>query len=116
MLSSSFPFKVWEEMFKLGMQTSHMMLSSGEVIFHRSQMFNNAMAGKLSWTDPEFSRIWQEKLFANVEAYNSMSNSIVKNYYLIIAIIWKSITLMVLKPSVNLHFHTTKNPTLMLKG
>lgn len=78
---SAFPlfamFGISSELFKLGLQTSQMLMSSGEVIFHRSQMIQQAIEGRRAWTDPEFTTLWQEKMFANMEALAAISKSII---------------------------------------
>ena len=73
-----FPYKAYGAMFKLGMQTSQMLMFSSQVIFKRSQMIAQGMLGERSWADPEFTKLWQEKIVANTESYNSMNKSIVK--------------------------------------
>jgi predicted phosphohydrolase len=69
------PFGMIYEMSKLMLQTNKMLLSSGEVIFHRVNMMNQAMCGTRAWSDPEFTKLWQEKATASMEAYSSMSKS-----------------------------------------
>jgi hypothetical protein len=72
------PFAYYNEWFKLMLQTSNMLMASGEVIGYRSQMIQQAMQGKLLWTNPEFTRLWQEKMTANMEASFSMAQSMLK--------------------------------------
>jgi len=72
------PFEIYGELFKLGVQTSKMMASSAEVIFYRTMMINKALAGQISWTDPEFTKLWQEKVLANTQAFNTMNATIIK--------------------------------------
>lgn len=74
-------FKAYEEMFKLGMQTTQMFMSSNEVIQHRTKMMTDAIHGKLPWTDPEFTELWEEKISANIEACTSMANSMAANLF-----------------------------------
>ncbi|MFZ4762982.1 MAG: hypothetical protein ACOYK8_09230 [Alphaproteobacteria bacterium] len=75
---SYFPvFTVYNEMFKLGVQTSQMFFSSAEVIMHRSVLISLAMVGKIPWNDPEFTKLWQEKISANMESYNIASKKII---------------------------------------
>jgi hypothetical protein len=63
-------------MAKATMQANQMLLSSGEVIFYRSKMISEAMAGRMSWAEPEFSRMWQEKITACVESCNAYNRNI----------------------------------------
>jgi len=65
-------------MVKLGMKTNEMLVSSAFVISRRTHMIDRAMSGNLSWFDPEFSLLWQEKMAAGVESFNSLSRSISK--------------------------------------
>ena len=71
-------FDLYRDMFTLNLQTGKMLASSGEVIFKRSMMIQQAMMGNRSWTDPEFTKLWQEKIFANMEAGQSMGKSMMK--------------------------------------
>jgi hypothetical protein len=72
------PFAFYNEWLKLTMQTMKMLTSSGEVIGYRTAMMQQAMQGKMLWTHPEFSRLWQEKVIANMEASFSLANSMLK--------------------------------------
>ena len=72
-------FNTFNELFKLSLQTTQMLSSSAEVISRRGDMMNQALAGKLSWYDPEFTMLWQEKAFANMEAITSMTKSLMRN-------------------------------------
>ena len=77
----STPFILYSEMFKLGLQTSQLLMSSGEVIYRRSKMIRKAMKGELPWTDPEFIELWQEKVFANMESCNSLGKSLLRKSF-----------------------------------
>jgi hypothetical protein len=76
MLASAFTLYI--EMMKFAMQTSQMMMSSTEVIAHRTEMMRKAMNGEISWTNPEFSKLWQEKVIASMESYSSMTKSMMR--------------------------------------
>lgn len=67
---------ILDGMAKAAMRANQMLLSSGEVIFYRSKMISEAMAGRVSWTEPEFSRMWQEKIAACVESCNAYNKNL----------------------------------------
>ena len=69
----------YNEWLKLSMQTAKMLTSSAEVIAYRTAMIQQAMQGKLPWTHPEFNKLWQEKITANMEASLSMTQSMWKH-------------------------------------
>lgn len=73
------PMAFYNEWMKLTMQTAKMLTSSGEVIGYRTNMIQQAMQGKLLWTHPEFTKLWQEKVTANMDASFSMANSMWKH-------------------------------------
>jgi hypothetical protein len=73
-----FPLVLYIEMFRLGLQTTQMLWSSREVIHQRGKMIQKAMKGEIAWTDPEFAELWQEKIFANMKAGNSLTTLIVR--------------------------------------
>lgn len=63
------PFGMYLNMWSSGMKTAQLMMSSAEVIHHRSKLIEQVMGGTLPATDPEFVRMWQEKMMAAFEAY-----------------------------------------------
>jgi hypothetical protein len=72
------PITFYNEWLKLTMQTINMLNASAEVIGYRTTMMQQAMQGKVLWTHPEFSRLWQEKIAANMEASASLTQSMWK--------------------------------------
>ena len=74
-MKTIYPFAIYNEWLKLSMKTAQMMMSSGEVIMYRTDMMSQAMQGKLLWTNPEFSKLWQEKIAAAMESSQMMANN-----------------------------------------
>jgi len=56
------------DMFSAGMQMADLMINSGKVITHRSDMILRAMEGKLPFHHREFTTMWLEKCFAGSES------------------------------------------------
>ena len=77
----SFTPSMYMEMCKLAMQTTKMMMSSSEVIAYRLTMMNKVFLGSVAWTDPEFTKLWQEKVAASMESYTSMTKSMMQQSF-----------------------------------
>lgn len=69
---ASSPFNMYSELLDSGMQASQLFISSAEVIAYRSQMIAQVMNGTLPVTHSEFTRMWQEKMAATMDAYSAL--------------------------------------------
>ena len=67
-----FPLSFYTEMFQAGLQAGQFLLSSAEVIGRRSNMLAAGIPGH----HPEFARMWQEKITANLEAWVILSKNL----------------------------------------
>ena len=71
-------FQTYNAAFKLGSMMTEMFMHSAAVIFQRSPIIMDVMAGKLSITDPKFSALWQEKMGAGLQSYNAFFRSMAR--------------------------------------
>jgi hypothetical protein len=71
-------FQTYNAAFKLGAMMTEMFMHSAAVIFSRSPIIMDVMAGKLSITDPKFSALWQEKMGAGLQSYNAFFRSMAR--------------------------------------
>lgn len=73
-------YGLFGEMLKTSANVSQLFFSSHEVISYRSHMLALAMCGQIPFTHAEFTRLWQEKCAANMEAGATLFNNRTVNW------------------------------------